>query len=166
MVCRSCGRDSQNQNANFCEYCGASFREGVVNEFASTPNESNSYQSGTGNASVPAPAISAQGQGESKKPVSYLNWLGTYCIMLIPVVGGIVFLIMLIVWSVSSNISESKRNWARATLTYIIIMLIIALIIWSMFMSMLRSPLFQEIFQESLNSEMERYNEIFKNFSY
>lgn len=169
MICNSCGRDNQNENANFCEYCGASFREGDLHGSEPTPTNNYSYQSGTGNASAmtppPMPAQTIE-ISDNKKPVSFLNWLGTYFIMLIPFVGGIVFFVMLIVWSVSSNTPESKKNWARATLAFMVIMIILTLLLVIMFFSLLRNPVFQGVFQDSFNSEMERYNDIFRNFSY
>ncbi len=169
MVCNSCGRDNQNQNANFCEYCGFSLRKGDVHESEPTPTNNYSYQSGTGNASVPtAPAVPAQAIeiNGNKKQVSYLNWLGTYFIMLIPVVGWIVFLVMLIIWSTSSDTPESKKNWARATLTFMIIMIALILIFTLIIISLLRNPVFQDIFQKSFNEEMNRYNDIFRDFNY
>ncbi|NLO08700.1 MAG: zinc ribbon domain-containing protein [Clostridiales bacterium] len=169
MICNSCGRDNQNQNANFCEYCGASLREGNVHVHETETTNNYSYQSGTGNASAEAPppmSVQAIEINDNKKPVSYLNWLGTYFIMLIPFVGGIVFFVMLIVWATSSNTPESKKNWARATLTFMIIMLVLALILVLIFASLLRNPVFQDIFQDSFNSEFKRYNDIFRDFSY
>ncbi|ABX40604.1 zinc-ribbon domain-containing protein [Lachnoclostridium phytofermentans] len=43
MVCKICGRTIQNEEANFCEYCGAPFRPGMdnrvlENEHSSSPN--------------------------------------------------------------------------------------------------------------------------------
>lgn len=165
MVCNSCGRDNKNENANFCEYCGESFREGNVQKTEPTYN---SNQGGTENASVIQPPMPSQAIdiNKDKKPVSFLNWLGTYAIMLIPLVGGLVFFVMLIVWSFSSNTPESKKNWARATLVFMIILLIIALLFILMFVGMMRNPLFQEIFQDSYNEEMNKFNDIFRDFSY
>lgn len=163
MVCNSCGRNNENQNANFCEYCGASFR--VADAHDTVPTYNYSYQSTTESTSEQKPptmTTQAIDINENKKPVSYLNWLGTYFIMLIPIVGGIVFFIMLIIWSVGNNAPESKRNWARATLTFMIIMFILSLLLILMFVLMFRDPVFQDIF----NSEMNQYNDILKNFSY
>ena len=169
MVCNSCGRNNQNQNANFCEYCGASFREGEVHKPEATSTYNYSFKDESVEASAPTDqAIPAQAIeiNENKKPVSFLNWLGTYAIMLIPFVGGIVFFIMLIIWSVGYNVPESKKNWARATLVYMGIMIMIALIVVLMVLSAVKNPIFQEIFQDSFNSEMERFNDIFNDFSY
>ncbi|TAH64638.1 MAG: zinc-ribbon domain-containing protein [Anaerolineaceae bacterium] len=163
MVCNSCGRSNQNESANFCEYCGASFREGNLHESETTYNYS--YQSGIGNASAQIhPPMQAQAIDISKneKPVSFLNWLGTYAIMFIPFVGGIVLFVMLIVWSFGGNVAESKKNWARATLVFMIVMFIIVMIFVLMFIMMLKDPVFQDIF----NQEMNQYNDIFKDFSY
>lgn len=165
MVCKSCGRDNINENANFCEYCGEDIRESNIHNTQPTYDYSN--QSGTGGTSATPPhPTQAIEINKNEKPVSFLNWLGTYAIMLIPFVGGIVFFIMLIIWSVSNNIPESKKNWARANLVFMIIMLVIVLIFVFMVLSMLKNPIFQEIFQDSFNSEMERYNDLFRDYSY
>ena len=162
MVCNSCGRNNENQDANFCEYCGASLRDGNSHETAPTYNYYQNTTEGTSEQILPATTTQAIDINENKKQVSFLNWLGTYFIMLIPIVGGIVFFIMLIIWSVGNNAPESKRNWARATLTFMIIMIIISLLLILMFVMMLRDPVFQDLF----NSEMNQYNDIFKDFSY
>lgn len=161
MVCNSCGRNNENQSARFCENCGASLKEGNVQE--SEPTYNYSYQSERENTSASTPPHSqAIDIREDKKPVSFGNWLGTYFIMLIPAVGWLVFLIMLFVWAFSDGTPESKKNWARATLVFVLIMFVLSLLVALAFLSMFRSPLFQEIF----NNEMNQYNDIFKDFRY
>lgn len=161
MACNSCGRNTRNDKANFCDYCGASFRELDGNEIK--PSYSYSNGNGTGNASAPIPppippeAIEVK---QENKPVSFLDWLGTYMIRFIPFVGRVVFFVMLIIWSIGNNVSESKKNWARAKLVYSIIMILITVLFIFLFFLMLRDPEFQDIF----NNEMNQYNELFNNY--
>jgi hypothetical protein len=42
------------------------------------------------------------------------GWIGCSLIPLIPLVGGIVYLIMLFIWSDDTTKEESFRNWAKA----------------------------------------------------
>src|SRR5699024_1918713 len=110
---------------NFCEYCGNSFR----NEFES-PNKSslsennhniNQYQS------RPEPMNEQESQGS----ITFKNWLGTLLLPFIPVVGWLVYLVMLFVWAFDSRTPNSKKNWARASL----IMYLIAFVIMIIFLS-------------------------------
>lgn len=60
-------------------------------------------------------------------PVSTGKWVGIHLIKWIPVVGGIVYLIMLFIWAFGSdNQNETFRNWAKAEL----IMTAIVVVIW------------------------------------
>lgn len=51
------------------------------------------------------------------KPVSVGDWMITYLLMCIPVVN----LILLFVWAFGSNTPESKANWAKASLLWILL---------------------------------------------
>lgn len=110
MICNNCGRQSMSENAKFCEYCGGSLK-------ANTPV----------NPLLPNQAVVVE--GDKEKPVSFLNWLGSYALMFIPFVGGLVFLIMLFVWAFGDYVPESKKNWARALLVVIGIVIVLAIII-------------------------------------
>lgn len=163
MICNSCGRNNNNENANFCEYCGASYRDGNIHR--TEPAQSYNYQGEQGNESnhvLTAAPVQAININEKEKPVSFANWLGTYAIMLIPCVGGLVFFVMLIVWSFGGNVPESKRNWSRATLVIMVIMIMIVLAFVIMTVMMMKDPMFQELYQQ----QMEQYNEILKDYSH
>lgn len=130
MVCNNCGRQVHNEEANFCEYCGNSFREHIQTPAFVQPQlngQSQSYeqtQTRTNyNPLLPNQAESIKLNG-GDRPVSFLNWLGSYGIFFIPVIGTLLFPIMLLVWSFSSNVSQTKKNWARATLIFLIALLI------------------------------------------
>lgn len=135
MVCNTCGRTTNNDDANFCEYCGSSFRE-------------------------PAhPALNLAPQSQmvvereyKEKPVSFLNWLGTYGLMLIPIFGWLVYLVMLFVWAFGNNTPESKRNWARATLIYTVITVIVAIVLFiSYYLYIVNTPMFQDMLNQYYN---------------
>jgi ribosomal protein L37E len=124
MVCNNCGRQVHNEEANFCEYCGNSFREHIQN---STYEQVNPYEQAQArtpfNPLLPNQAAPVR-MSEGGRPISFLNWLGSYGIFFIPVIGTLLFPIMLLVWSFSSNVSQTKKNWARATLIFVIILFI------------------------------------------
>lgn len=151
MVCNTCGRHIQNEEANFCEYCGTSFRNGNINEIK--PPSNYTYSSETGNTSAPRQphAPEAINVNQNEKNVSLLDWLGSYLIMFIPVVGGIVFFVMLLIWSFSKNISTSKKNWARATLVFYIITIILFIILLVLYIPLLDSTMFQDLLNADAN---------------
>jgi len=157
MVCKVCGRTVGNEHSNFCEYCGASFREidsyetanqaGTQNQqmyqqnqpqFAGSLNQQWGYSSQGMNQQnmYQRPIFQNQVYSEAdgkRQPISFLNWLGTMLLPYIPVVGWIAYLIMLFVWSFGKGTDETKKNWARARLVSGIIIIILGLIYITMF---------------------------------
>lgn len=65
----------------------------------------------------------------NEKPVSVGNWMLTIFLMWIPIVN----FIMLLVWAFGGGSSESKSNWAKATLMWMLIGLTFYLLIIFMF---------------------------------
>ena len=111
MVCNNCGRQISNEEANFCEYCGHSFREHRQNQAPVNPIPPNPI----------LPKQITVVRDSADKPITFLGFLGSYGIFFIPVIGTLLFPIMLLVWSFSGKVSVTKRNWARATLIFIIL---------------------------------------------
>jgi Na+/H+ antiporter NhaC len=60
-----------------------------------------------------------------REPVSVGNWLLTYLIMAIPLVG----VVMLFVWAFSSSTHPSKANWAKAALLLFAIMIGLVIVV-------------------------------------
>ncbi|MDI9488694.1 MAG: zinc-ribbon domain-containing protein [Bacillota bacterium] len=139
MICNTCGKSIQNEEANFCEYCGASIRS--RNDFGGSDYHTKPS---------PPPVTKEVIINQNDKPVSFFDWLGTYLILFIPLVGSLIFFVLLIVWSFSRNVSESRKNWARATLVYILIVFIILVFIISIFGS--------DQFLNLINEEINQYN--------
>lgn len=65
-----------------------------------------------------------ENQTGNKSVVTIGNWIITMIIMMIPLVN----LIMLFVWAFGSGTSESKANWAKASLIFMLIGIIISII--------------------------------------
>ncbi len=103
MVCKACGRNSANENANYCEYCGASFRENM-------PFRQESYSVIT---EQPDTRVDNE---ENEKSISFGNWMGTMLLPFIPIVGIPIYVVMMFVWAFGSDTPQSKKNWARASL--------------------------------------------------
>ena len=101
--CTKCGA-AINDNVSFCTYCGANQ--------AYTPV---SYQQ------------------SSKEPVSVGGWIGRSLIPLIPLVGGIVYLVMLFIWSGYTKKEDSFRNWAKAQLIVLLITVVLSIILIAAF---------------------------------
>lgn len=127
MECKVCGRYTSNENANFCEYCGNSFRKEFENPNKSSINENkhniNQYQS----------RKEPMNEQESETAISFKNWILTLFLPFIPVVGGIAYIVMLFVWSFDSSTPKSKKNWARASLIMYLIVLVIIIFLISSF---------------------------------
>ena len=66
-------------------------------------------------------------QQPAKESISVGGWIGRSLIPLIPVVGGIVYLIMLFIWSGDTSKEDTFRNWAKAQL--IVMAIVLALVI-------------------------------------
>lgn len=149
MECKVCGRHTNNESANFCEYCGSSYKEknkelqdnqdntiGNIKETVYSTNshykqENKDYNKNQGQFAV---------KEQDKEPVSFGNWLLT---LLLPIlllflpppfflIGIIIYIVLLFVWSLDNKTSPSKKNWARAQLivTLVMIVLFIALTIF------------------------------------
>ena len=71
------------------------------------------------------------------KPMTIGDWLITFIIQAIPLVG----FIMLFVWAFGDGTHPSKKTWAQASLIFALIMIVIVLMIiffaalWSIFSS-------------------------------
>lgn len=129
MVCKTCGRNTQNEEANFCEYCGGAYREHMHPTVNTAPQIQMMTESDAG-----------------EKPITFLNWLGSYGLLLIPFVGWLVYLVMLFVWSFGNNTPASKKSWAKATLVFTAISIVVVIVLFIFYMvSFMKTPMFQDM---------------------
>lgn len=133
MICKACGRDTVNESANFCEYCGTSFREDM------SIRQEEHY---TGTREQQQDVTEIEG---NEKPISFGNWIGTMLLPFIPFIGVFIYIVMMFVWAFSSDAPKSKKNWARANLIMIIVSIILLVAMFSSAM--------MEIMNSGLNIE-------------
>ena len=98
-ICRVCNT-ALNDEACFCSNCGTHLPEG-----------SSTYQ-----------------PRHSKESISVGGWIGRTLIPCIPVLGSLVYLVMLFIWSGDSKKEDTFRNWAKAQLIILAIVLGLAII--------------------------------------
>lgn len=69
------------------------------------------------------------------KPMTMGDWLITFIIQAIPLVG----FIMLFVWAFGDGTHPSKKTWAQASLIFALVMIVLVIILfaalWTMFSS-------------------------------
>ncbi len=71
----------------------------------------------------------------SYKPMTVGDWLITFIIQAIPLVG----LIMLFVWAFGDGTHPSKKTWAQALLIFALIMIVLGIIFFVLFFSLFAS---------------------------
>ena len=98
-ICRICNT-AANDEASFCSNCGTHL-----------PDGSSTYQ----------PRI-------SREPISVGGWIGRTLIPCIPLIGGIIYLIMLFVWSGDRTKEDTFRNWAKAQLIVMAVVLALTIL--------------------------------------
>lgn len=74
-----------------------------------------------------------ENSSEECKPVKIGEWVGTFLITCIPLVG----LIMLFVWAFGNGTNPSKANWAKANLIWMVIVFVFFLLFSSFLTSVL-----------------------------
>ena len=108
-VCNNCGT-SLHDSATFCTNCGAS-----------VPASYPAYNP----VNPVAPA--------AKESISVGGWIGRSLIPFIPLVGGIVYLIMLFIWMGDTKKEDTFRNWAKAQLIVMAIVVGLSIILGIVF---------------------------------
>ncbi len=76
-----------------------------------------------------------QNQGLSNQPMSIGDWIITFIITYIPLVG----FIMLFVWAFGDGTHPSKKTWAQATLIIMVVGVILAIIFFGIIASIIGS---------------------------
>lgn len=142
MICYNCGRQVQNETANFCEYCGASFREQAQAIRSEEKNQVN-HTSGIHQGAVAANDAKQMTAGNTfmkDNSIGFMSWLGTYAILgallMIPYLGWLGFIALLLFWAFNNKTPATKRNWARVTLIFVGIVMVFLIIAVMTFMSL------------------------------
>lgn len=142
MICKVCGRNIANEEANFCEYCGASFRPGTDNKV------SEGYINQ--NIQVQRPYLNmeyeqkmnqerekvVQSVAVPDKTMSFGDWMLSYVLLFVPYVGiGFLFF-----WAFGKSTPPTKKNWARVMLILMGIAVILMFGVMSAFGGSLSDP--------------------------
>ncbi|MCH7517041.1 MAG: hypothetical protein IIB08_07975 [Bacteroidetes bacterium] len=85
-----------------------------------------------------------QNQGPAYQPMSIGDWIITFIISYIPLVG----FIMLFVWAFGDGAHPSKKTWAQASLIMMVIVIVLMIIFFGVIASILGS--FVGEFQQSV----------------
>ena len=107
---------------SFCSNCGSSLQQGTTycpNCGASAPSNAPVQVNTPVQINVPT----------NKEVISVGGWIGRTLIPYIPIVGSIVYLIMLFVWSGDTKKEDSFRNWAKAQLVVMAISIVLAILL-------------------------------------
>lgn len=120
MTCTNCGK-ALPEGAAFCDGCGAKQTAPVtpVAPVVETP--------------APAAPVIINNTAPAKRVVSPGGYIGRSLLACIPIVGWLIYFIMLFVWAGNDEVEDSFRNWAKAQLwlllIYVILLVIVAAII-------------------------------------
>jgi Na+/phosphate symporter len=76
-----------------------------------------------------------QNQGPAYQPMSIGDWIITFIITYIPLVG----FIMLFVWAFGDGTHPSKKTWAQASLIMMVIVIILTIVFFTALASILGS---------------------------
>lgn len=80
-------------------------------------------------------AVGLQNRGSGYQPMSIGDWIITFIITYIPLVG----FIMLFVWAFGDGTHPSKKTWAQATLIMMVIAIVLMIIFFGVIASILGS---------------------------
>ncbi len=127
MICKKCGAEIPD-NVAFCTNCGvrtdASAAAPQQDAVSSNVNQSNNMAGG----------MPPQGIGYYQpQHMGIGGWIGRMLIPFIPIVGGLVYLIMLFVWMGDNTKDETFRNWAKAKLILTAISIILTILVFTVF---------------------------------
>lgn len=151
MRCRECGREAMNPEANFCDYCGSSFRQyGEALRTEEKTQESGGYSAfGTaeGYRGEESSRYGSAGSATESdaKPVTIWTFLGVMMIIFVPYIGFYAFLGILLYWGFSSAVDGVRKTFARAMLVFAVLMLILMVFSLSV---MMQSGAFDSILQQ------------------
>ncbi|HWT77032.1 MAG TPA: hypothetical protein VN258_20210 [Mobilitalea sp.] len=156
MRCNVCGRLIQNEEANFCEYCGNSFREQKQSS-NHIPAKEQGLPYGFNQISPGMPgqsdnrAAGAPFPVEQERQTSFMSWIATYGLLFIPIFGWIVFIVLLFIWAFSDATPKNKKNWARATLIFVAVAIVV-FIVWAIITVL---PVYQDMYQQMQNGTFD-----------
>ena len=126
MFCNNCGKMIPDGTA-FCTECGSAVAAETKNDANNVNSASGEEQKSAGN--TPYNNVVHNYYQMQRQPVSVAGWIGRSLIPMIPLLGPIIYFIMLFVWSGDNSKEESFKNWAKAQLVVMLIGVILSLVV-------------------------------------
>jgi len=148
MFCKNCGEQLED-DALICTKCGAATEKSQTTQTQQPPQTTSqplpppvqqqyqyqqpAYQQPTyqqpqyQQPTYQQPFINQQNYAVDEH-VSVGGWIGIFCINLIPIVGWLIFIIMLFVWAFGSTPKKTLKNFAKAMLIIWLIVFVLAII--------------------------------------
>ncbi|MBR5523679.1 MAG: zinc ribbon domain-containing protein [Clostridia bacterium] len=119
--CISCGVLLPDE-AGFCGACGTAQPAPAAQEASEPVQQPTSMPpvSQPTSAFVP-PAVPVTPVAQDKQPISVGGWMARDLIPCIPIVGGIIYFVMLWIWASDKSKDDTFRNWAKSRLIWIAI---------------------------------------------
>ncbi len=134
--CKVCGRTNPVEGANFCYYCGTSFREV--------------------GASDPREELRREFQKAEEEPVtvptkkmSKWQWMATFLLLFLPVYGWLAFLVVVCLSAFGASSSEERKEMARGLLLFVGISVVFTILAFIYLMKY--DPEFTKMFEEMMN---------------
>lgn len=131
-TCPNC-QAALKDEAVFCANCGAQYAEPIPQAAPIAEEQPVYSQPVYSQPEQPmySQPVYSQPMYNPEQPISVGGWIGRSLIPCIPVVGGIVYLIMLFVWMGDSTKQETFRNWAKAQLIVLLIMVVLGVLVFA-----------------------------------
>lgn len=156
MYCGKCGTELS-ENAVFCPGCGERVNREPAQDSAQSSYQAPEYQAAPQSdyqapnyQSAPQSSYQAPGyQSPGYQPpvyqqtpaadgaVSVGDWMLSMLLVCIPIVG----IVMLLVWAFGSSANLSKKNWARASLLWVLIGIALSVVFGASVFALLASAL-------------------------
>ena len=130
MRCFNCGAEIE-PNSVACPRCGAGVRRPNADMTAEQPLLRQSGYNMRPNQ--PPRGMTPLYSEPIGQPVSVLRWVGRMFLPWIPIVGGLVYFIMIIVWACGDKFDETSKNWAIASIIMIAFNLLVTIVIFCIF---------------------------------
>ncbi len=149
-VCPSCGSINRSEKYNTYEIPTMNSDKRNIEYTQNIPYINSNYNSYNNMPNMYGPVNYSGGE-----PVSVLRWIGRMLIPFIPFVGGIINLIMLIVWACSDRFERTSKNWAIARIIIVLVQIVISVIIgiflYAVFIEVFNDPIFRHEMQSIIN---------------
>ena len=130
MRCFNCGAEIE-PNSVACPRCGAGVRRPNADMTAEQPLLRQSGYNMRPNQ--PPRGMTPLYSEPIGQPVSVLRCVGRMFLPWIPIVGGLVYFIMIIVWACGDKFDETSKNWAIASIIMIAFNLLVTIVIFCIF---------------------------------